>query len=304
MEKYKKLTLEDSNGNKTTLAYLNNDETAKVIKKRTPQQIAIMNQKDELKSYCRDLGGFVNMCYIKNELLFNELNLDRAIIARLIYLGTYIDYNNRQANLLVKHSKNNKVEPLTKKDIEKLMGLSKQPFYQFLNITKENGLLFEFEGKFYISDKYFTRGKSYFKDKEYTRIFIDTTRFIYENSSTRQHKQLSYVFQLIPFLHYSTNVLCKNPDEKDLNKVIKLSLKDICQLLGIGTSSSQMERIEKSLLRFKIIVNGETYHLFKRVILKGEYNTKDYFVINPMVVRKGKDLELAKETIKFLCFDD
>lgn len=300
----KRIRQEDTKGNKKMIDIIKDGETVKVIKDLTPQQLAILNQKDDLKNYCSELGGFVNMCYIKNELLFNELNLNRATTSRLIYLGTYIDYNNRQANLLVKHGKNNKIEPLTKKDIEKLMGLSKQTFYQFLNEIKRSELIFEVDNKFYLSDKYFTRGKSYFKEKEYTRIFIDTTRFIYENSSTRQHKQLSYIFQLIPFLHYNTNALCKNPDEKNLDNVIKLSLKDICELLGTGTSSSQIERTEKSLLKFKIIVNGKKYHLFKRVILKGEYNRKDYFVVNPMVIWKGRDLESVKETIKFLCFDD
>ena len=41
-------------------------------KELTDKQRAYLNRNDELKSYCKSLGGYVHMLYVKNELLFNN----------------------------------------------------------------------------------------------------------------------------------------------------------------------------------------------------------------------------------------
>jgi hypothetical protein len=304
MPNYKRIYKENETEGQDVIGYIKPNETVRVVKNLTPQQIAIINQKDELKEHCRELGGFIHVCYVKNELLFNNLNLTRPTITRLIYLATYIDYNNRDSNLLVKYGKNHKLEPLKKKDIENLMKLSNPSFLKFFNEIKEKGILFEDNKKYYLSNKYFSKGQSIYKKKEYTRIFIDSTRFFYQNSTSRQHTQLSYVFQLIPFLHYETNILCRNPDELDIDNLDILSLRDICELLKIKTSYEQMSRVENSLLKFKLIFNNKKYHLFKRIIVKGEDEKVDYFITNPLLIWKGNDVDKNKETIEKLYFSN
>lgn len=242
------------------------------------------------------------MCYIKNELLFNHLNLDRANISRLIYLSTYIDYNDRQENLLVKYGRDKKVEPINKVQLRNLLGLSESTFKRFLNDVKTNSLLYELDDKFFISNEYFSKGKCIFKEKDYTRIYVDTTRFLYENCTVSQHKQLSYAFQLIPKLHYETNVICENPDEENKDDLIKLGLKGICEFLEISTNKSSMCKFEKDLYKLKINVDGKKHYMFKRVIIKGRNGKNDYFVVNPEVIWKGNNLENTKKTIEFMVF--
>lgn len=122
MPNYKRIYKENETGGQDVIGYIKPNETVRVVKNLTPQQIAIINQKDELKEHCRELGGFIHVCYVKNELLFNNLNLTRPTITRLIYLATYIDYNNRDSNLLVKYGKNHnnkgKVAPAFKRGEE------------------------------------------------------------------------------------------------------------------------------------------------------------------------------------------
>lgn len=151
-----------------------------------------------------------------------------------MYLATYIDYNDREENVLVKYTKNNKIEYMNKRDVKYLLNLGDTAFKSFYKEIKEKELLFEANGKIYLNPVYVNKGKSNFKDKEYARMFIDTTRELYENCKPRQHKHLSYVYQLLPFLHYETNILCKNPEEIDINKLDKLHFTDICRMLNLS----------------------------------------------------------------------
>lgn len=291
----KRIRQEDTKGNKKMIDIIKDGETVKVVKDLTPQQLAILNQKNDLKTHCSELGGYVHISYVKNELLFNELNLKLATITRLVFLATFIDYNNREANVLVKHGKNNKLEYLTRKDLQKLLNLSDTPFKEFLKETKEKGLLFCVNKKYYLSNEYFSKGKCLFNNKEYARIFVDTTRLLYSNSRPSQHKQLAYIFQLIPYLHYDSNVLCKNPEELDTRKLERLSLKEICELLGLGTSKETMKKFKKNLLSFHVEINNEIYYLFARVKLETYLKETDFFVVNPNIIRKGSNLNIKKE---------
>lgn len=281
--------------------YITDDKVFKQNKKLNPKQKRLLNHKSELKKYSEGLGGYIHMAYVKNELLFNKINLDRANISRLIYLSTFIDYNDRQENLLIKYTKYKKIASMTRADIKKILGLGDRAFINFMNDMKNNNLIYEVDKKFYISPEYFSKGDCNFNNKEYTRIYIKTTRLLYEGCTNRQHKQLSYALQLIPFIHYETNILCNNPKVLDYYELEKLGLKEVCEKLGVSTEKAPMSKFENDLLKLQITLDGQTCYLFKRVIVKGGNGKFDYFVINPTVVWSGRDVEKVKETIQ-VCF--
>lgn len=269
-------------------------------KELTPKQIKIINDKISLKKYCSELGGFVHMLCIRNNLLFNELNIERQNISRIIYLSTFIDFNTNQENLLVRHGKNYKIQPLTRNDIKRLLRLEKDAFNQFMKDMKKNGLMYEANEKFYLSDKYFTKGKSKFDTKEYTRVFIDTTRFLYEHTTTRQHNTLSYVYQLIPYMNYELNIICSNPLEKDVLKLNKMSLKEICEMLGLKTDRKTLYKFRETLRKFYIKVDDRKYYVFAHNTIRTG-KIIDYYVVNPMVIWGGNNTDKMKEIIK-ICF--
>lgn len=301
MNNYKKIYTEDVNGNIEYAGLMKESEDIKIVKRISDEQNKAIKRKDDLGSYASELGGFIHMLIINNELLFDNVGIDRSNISRLIYLATYIDYNDREENVLVKHGQNNKIEYLTKKDIKEIMGLSKTTFNDFIRDLKENELLFEANDKYYITTKYFSKGKSNFDKRKYTRVFIKTTRDLYKGCSTRQHSKLSYVFQLIPFLNYETNVLCSNPNEINRDDLNILTLSDICKLLGLSTDAKSMNRFEHDLYKIYITIDGVKYYMFTRVITKGEYHN-DYFVINPNIIWNGSNIDNTKETIKWMYF--
>ena len=305
MQDYMQIIGKKTDGTEVFLGLMKEDERINICKDLSPEQLAIINQKSELKKYCGELGGHIHMYYVKIELLFNDFNLNRATITRLIFLATYIDYNDREENVLVKHGKDNKLEYITRKDLRKLLNVSDDTVRLFLKEVKEKELLFEANGKYYLSNKIFSKGKCSFNKKEYARVFIGTTRTLYDSTKASQHKQLSYIFQLVPFLHFDSNVLCKNPDELNKENIIKLSLRDICEILRFKMSKNTMNKLERKLLNFHIKFDGKEYYLFKRVIVKGKNNTsKDFFVIIPVVIWKGSNLQISKEMLEFLVFDE
>ncbi|MGL4655717.1 MAG: hypothetical protein ACRCWM_07530 [Sarcina sp.] len=301
MSSYKRIYTEDVNGNIEYAGLMKDSEDIKIIKKLSDEQNNAIKRKDDLGNYSSELGGFIQMMYISNEILFNGIGIDRSNISRLIYLATYIDYNDREENVLVKHGQNNKIEYLTKNDMKEIMGLSKTTFNDFMRDLKDNELLFEANGKFYMTTKYFSKGKSNFDKKKYTRVFINTTRELYKGCSSRMHKKLSYVFQLIPFLNYETNILCSNPNEVNKDELNKLGLQDICELLGLSTQKNAMNKFEHDLYKILINIDGKNYYMFTRVITKGEYHN-DYFLINPNIIWNGSNVDNTKETIKWLYF--
>ena len=242
------------------------------------------------------------MYYVSNELLFNKVNIERANISRLIYLATYIDYNDRQENLLIKYSQCKEIEPMTRKDIKEKLGLKDTAFKSFLKNMKENNLLYEANNKFYINPDYFSKGKIHVKDKKYTRIYINTTRMLYEGCNPKKHKSLSYVFQLIPFMNTEFNIICENPNEKDLNKIKKLNMKNICELLKLSTDKKNMSRIKKDILNISINYRDKELYLFRSVKIEGAFGSRDYFVINPNIAWGGIDIGALKEIINLYFF--
>ena len=301
-KKYKKIWLEDEEGNIEFGGIKEDNEHIKLVKELNDEVLRRIKHKNQTDYWFKEFGGYIHMSYTRNQLLFNELNISRPNISRIIYLATYIEYNYKEENLLVRKRANiNNTKHLNKKDLKKLLKLSPNAFREFIKEMKELNLLYEVEDKFYLTDEYFSKGKCNFNKGEYARIFIKTTQMLYENCSPRQHKQLSYVYQLLPFLNFDTNILCSNPQETHIGDLNKLSLDDICDILGVDKHNKR--KLENDLLNFYITLDDNKYHLFSEVMIRVSGGWKNYFVINPAVIFKGSDSDKMKEMINSLFFE-
>lgn len=274
---------------------LTENDTIEIKKNKTSKQLAIINNKTQLGKLEQQLGGYVHVYYVSQKLLYNEMNIDNSNITRFLYLATYIDYNNRQSNLLLIKNKNNKLVPMTKKDMQRIMKLSKSQFCDFLNQMIEKTMLFEIEGKFYLSDKYVLKGKIE-KNKDCVRLYVNPVRCLYENSTPRQHKQLSYIYQLIPFADYNTNFITIN------NKVA--DLKTIMETLGLSTDNKNaINKFKKKMLQFHITFEDKEYYLFGAITLEYGDIITTRLVINPRVLWGGNDLEVNNEIFNKLMIE-
>lgn len=282
---------------------IKNNEDFTIGRRLTESQINYLRYKNELQKFTSYLGGYIHMNYVNNELLFNKLNIDTANISRLIYLSTFIEYSNKEENMLVITKQYNQRVPMTKVDMKKLLKLSDRTFFRFFNDMCENNLIYSANDCLYMNPDYFSKGDCNFNQKEYTRIFIDTTRLLYEGCTPRQHKYLSYIYQLTPYMNYELNILCSNPQETDFYKIDKLSLLQICELLNMSTDKANMRKLRNELLKFNVAMDGVKYSMLSYVKIMNGYGCKDYFVINPTIVWGGSNTNLVQDTLRSCFFN-
>lgn len=250
------------------------------------------------QSLSRELGGFVKVLYYNNEVLYgNDLELSRATVTRLLMLSTYLDYDN---NLVLEPPKTKKqaeeeINPMKRKDIQYVLGLGDKPFKTFMKEITHANILIK-EGKVYkLSSEYFYRGETS-KDIYFSKMYVDTVRELYASTSVRKHSTLSYVFQLMPFVHWKTNIIvadrvCGVDDMKQLN------IYDICELLGLETTKASVSSIKKELLSFKITRAGEELYLFNYLVVGGANGERECYVVNPLVYNSMSDMNDFKEVV-------
>ena len=245
----------------------------------------------------RELGGFVKVLYYNNEILYgNELGLSKATVTRLLMLSTYLDYDNCLVLEIPKTKKQAKdVEYMKRKDIQEVLGLSKNAFDTFMKeITKANILIKE-DKKYKLSSDYFYRGETS-KDVYFSRMYVDTVRELYVNTSTRKHSTLSYVFQLMPFVHWKTNILVKDR-MSNIENMEHLNMYDICELLGLETDKKAVSFMKKELLSFRVVRDGKELYLFNYLKVGGAKGSKESFVINPLVYNAMSDFNDFKQVM-------
>lgn len=176
-----------------------------------------------------------------------DLQIKESIKVRFLYLLSYTKYSNQGSYLV--HD-NNKL--MTKQDIFDKLNLSEKEFTRTLKTLLDAGLLIK-ENDYYLANTYLaTRGEITSKQKQspYTRIFDEGIRSLYENCTSRQHKQLYYLFRLLPYVSLKFNAICKNPSEELVEKVIPLKLKEICEIVGYNSQNSS--KFKREMYQLKI----------------------------------------------------
>ncbi len=283
--KYKRVVAVDTDtGEIIGNTFLKNGEEVVLSTKKvlSDNQKDYLQKKTDMGQLSKSLGGYVHVFYVKDELLYNELNLKPADVSRFLYLATYISYNYKDKNLLVKKEKGC-LKPMLQKDIKSIMNLSERGFYNFLKEIRNKGLIIEKDNKFYINNKYVSKGKIEDDKDNYVRLYIDTTRYLYENCTSRQHKQLGYVLKLLPYADFETNHILINDE--------KAEIRDIMKLLGLSVEGvNAVNKFKKMLLNFKINYQDKEYYLFGAHTFEYGKEYRTYFVINPLVLFGGNNL--------------
>ena len=271
-----------------------NRETGELLSEQikrivTEKEKAIINNKDELRRMNKVLGGFLRVMYVENELLFNKIGLDSSEVARVLYLATYMDYENRNDGLLVKKEKRLSV-PMTRKDLFEVMNLGERAFKTFISSMKKVGLIIEKDKQFYMNTDYFKKGEATRKET-YTRLYIETTKKLYEGCTARQHKQLGYILQLIPYASYDLNIL--------ENEGKRLSIEEICELVGLSTERKTTSKMHRELKKFTVKLDEKEYYLFGTITV----NDITGYCINPLVSYRGNDMGEKRAIIKLMLFN-
>lgn len=232
-------------------------------------------KKEIYSSQYKQYGNFYWLFYEVKKELFNR-EIEGATISRLMYLATYIGYND---NMLC-HKDNS---PIEKGELQNIVKLKDETYRKFIKECEEKKLLwFNEDNHIIISKEYFKKGKflknNYKNQKSIIRVYCKGVRSLYEGcNNSYQHKALSYLFMLLPYVNKQYNIVCNNPREERKSRINFLDMEDICNVIGYSNKNKHL--LKKELKNLEI--NGMVAFRW----LEDKYGSRA--IINPSVYYAG-----------------
>jgi hypothetical protein len=199
---------------------------------------------------------FTNMDGIKEVIC----SLDSNYCGYLLFLQCFIDYE----GVLINGQKQ-KV-PMRKVDIAKALGLKEQAFGYFFKAMTDNNILLRDGEVFRINKKFHWKGSA--KVEHFVKTFTTEVKGLY---NIMKPKDLGFIYKLLPYVHLATNLLCENPHEQNVSKIIPLNKAVIAKLTGIDEST-----VYRKLQKLKL----DNMYVFAEVS-KGRIDNK--YKINPNI---------------------
>lgn len=237
------------------------------------------------KNASDELGNFY---FLLTNNVFDDVQPQTA--TRLIMLFTYLHYDG-SLKLTQRTS-------MRKSDLQEVLRLSKSATHQFWNEVK-NRYLSEIDGVLFSTDnKFVFRGKMNKEHQPYQKFYINSVRNLYRKvANTKKHKQLGYIFKLLPYINIQFNIICKNPFESDLNMIEPLTIGEFCEL--IQYNSSNFHRLLRDYRQITFYVQNRKEN-FVSFIWDGITNKSDMkFYVNPHILYAGTNYEQVKMLGKF-----
>lgn len=249
-------------------------------------------KKKWLKQHEHPLGGYVFAVFDRTDALrLPQLKLEEGTYARLLYLATYLDYNDQKL-------KKPRGKPMIKKDVEKMLGLSRAEFYRFWKeVTDAKCIMEDKDGGLLVPAEICFKGRV--KPKRglgLTRVHVKQMRELYKATPVRSHRYLGAVLKMLPYVSVKYNILCWNPFEEDIDEVQPVTLVEFCTLTGRGTKRTTEMRNAYKGIRFamKDGISRPLCAFVRSTVGGGE---RDIIVVNPRVVFMGEDWRYVEEHI-------
>ncbi|NGU31080.1 hypothetical protein G6Z34_13395 [Clostridium perfringens] len=264
-----------------------NNETGEILDRTYTVKTAKEEEKiKDIINFTREKSDFENnILHNLGHFYFNFYKklpnkLDKQYIFRFIYLCTYLKYGD---NRLMRRVKQNKYELIKVSDLMDLLKLGKTEYNKTKKVLEEGNLIkVNKDYTVAIDNKISFIGKVNKNNKqEYSRIFKESIQELYNNSTPREHKRLALFIELLPFIHYKYNIICKNPRCELMQDVEPFTIQELQKISGNG--GKNITRFKNNLLN--IMVGGQ-----KAMMLVEDYEKK-FFIVNPKIYYKGNDLE-------------
>lgn len=208
-----------------------------------------------------------------------------ANITRLIYLSTYLSYHDNELRLSERH----KIRMTELPDILKISSATADRFW---NEVSPQYVYEDNDGTLKLNPDVFVRGNLQQLISFYIKVFATGMRNLYKSVPISKHKQLGYIFAMLPYVNSEHNILCYNTWETDINKIEPMSMKDFCA--EIGFDYRHVNRLHDAFKQIKFDVGEGKQELFCSII-KNEYTGKELMIVNPKVFYSGKNAEAVME---------
>ena len=240
--------------------------------------------RDEFEVFiAKEYGSF---CFLFYRL--NTSDLGKQYIIRFLYLCSFADYD----NILVYGKAKSERKYMTEAEFDTVLKLNKAMTYDTKEALIKNGLMYIDEyDHIIINREYCSKGKLEKAQNKalHIRMFGNAIRDLYEKSKPREHKRLSLLVTLLPYINFNFNIVCYTPEAEFEYQIRAMNMKDICRI--VKYTDNQSSRLKRELLALR--VGGE---LVVAIVETGDSET---ISINPRVYYRAGDLDILKPIWKY-----
>ena len=182
---------------------------------------------------------------------------------------------------------------MKKSDLPKVMGMSATTAFRFFKEVSPEYLQVDANGSLSLSGQIFKRGKlgKGNESTAYQKVYIDMVRKLYKGTPLSNHKELGYIFAMLPFVNIEYNVLCKNPYETDISNIEMVTVREFCE--AIGHSYSTVSRLLEAYSKICFFIDGGVEQ-FCKFVSDGNDIDNAWIFVNPRVVYSGTSPERVK----------
>lgn len=248
----------------------------KEAKKKRKQNEILRNRSDE-KYY-----------FVRSDTCFSEISA--AIVTKLIYLSTFVRYAD---NALMLSQRTH----IKRKDLASILRISERSSYDFWKQVSPTYITENANRNLILNTEIFKRGS--LKRKAYTpyqQFYDKGVRKLYEATNGSYHKQLGYIFQLLPYINIEYNLVCYNQFETDIDKIKLMSILDFCKLINYDVT--HIDRLLKVYNTVRFDVNGRQER-FCTMIYNGIDKRSAKICVNPAVFYTGTNYGRVEVTKLF-----
>lgn len=163
--------------------------------------------------------------------------------------------------------------PMTTADMMEVLQLTKKKstFYDFLKACIEHDIIRENNGIYSVNPRYHFRGV--FNDQYIVKTYTAKLKRVY---SEVKATDIGLIYRMLPYIHYDTNTLCRNPFESNPALIDPFNRKQLAEAIGVSPS-------ELSRRLPKMTFDGEY------VIAKVTVGGKQSYMFNPWVFYRKDD---------------
>ncbi|MFC7321958.1 hypothetical protein ACFQMN_13810 [Halobacillus campisalis] len=159
------------------------------------------------------------------EILEITYGLSNKNCGYLLMLQPYVQY---KTNIIAMNGREPK--PMSKKQIAEVFGVQTRTAKSALDKLVDFGALeINEDGDYKMNERFHFRSKVKGDADQLVKTFHTTLKQL-----KLKPAELGAVYKLLPYVHYETNLVCKNPFEDNPNKVEFYNKKDISKLFGIS----------------------------------------------------------------------
>ncbi len=165
-------------------------------------------------------------------------SLSNKYCGYILLLQPHIQFN---TNLLVVSEKDG--TPLTEKHIAEIIGTTKRTAETLITALKEHDIITQNEaGEYLMNERYHFRRKAKADVDALIKTYFTTLKKLKLTAA-----DLGFLYKLLPYIHYDTNLVCENPFVP-ADKISYLNEKQIAEKIGMSLSKTKdaMDRLRKA----------------------------------------------------------